>query len=103
MKDYDLVEEGFYERRALEALDEEREQQEAHRKAEAELLDGDISQREYNARRDAQPFLVVEPERDLDEMSFRDFCKARERSENPVVQPLEMGKMSYRDYLKERR
>lgn len=54
MKDYDLQEEGFNERRALEALEEEREQAEAARKAELDLLDGDISHREYCARRDAQ-------------------------------------------------
>lgn len=49
-----------------------REQRERRQVAEVELLDG-TSYREYRARRDAQPHLLVEPGLPEDEMTYLDY------------------------------
>jgi hypothetical protein len=100
MKDYDVVEKGFEDRRAFEKLDLEEEQKEAVRKAENEFLEGANSQAEYVARREAQKFLIAKPELNLDDLNFADYCKARDRMEQNLEPQLEMGKMNYADYLR---
>jgi len=46
------------------------------------LLDNTTTMREYNERREAQRFLVVDPEMPLDEMSMSDYMKIRDREES---------------------
>lgn len=99
----DLEEEGYYDRRLAENITLEREQAEIARKAEQDLLDGELQYAEFRERRHAQQFLVVEPELDLDEMTFQDYKKARAHNQKVITQPhLEMGEMSYADFKKAR-
>jgi hypothetical protein len=78
------------------------EQKEEARKAEIELLDSAPTVREYIKRRDAQKFLVVEPNIPLDEMTPSDYMKVRARQEDDREPELRIGEKSYKEFRKER-
>jgi hypothetical protein len=78
------------------------ESQEAQRReVEVRLLDSATTMRQYNERREAQSFLVVDPEMPLDEMSMADYMKMRDRDEREGREPKHppMG-TSYREYFR---
>ena len=64
---------------------------------EINFLDSATTMREYNERREAQRFLVVDPDLPLDQMSMPDYMKMRALQEAPPMPP-KMG-TSYRKYM----
>ena len=95
-------EDQLYARWREHQIENEKEQQEQARKAEVELLGSASSVLEYCKRRDAQKFLVVEPNIPLDEMSMSDYMKVRARQEDDREPELRIGEKSYKEYRKER-
>ena len=56
----------------------EQEQQELRSIAETDLLGMATNQRQYEELREAQKYLVIEPEIPLDEMTMADYMKVRD-------------------------
>ncbi len=80
----------------------QKEQQETARKAERDLLDSAPNHREYCRRREAQQFLLIEPDLPLDEMTMSDYMKVRARQAAGEDEPeLRVGQKSYHEYRKD--
>jgi hypothetical protein len=95
-------EDQLYARWREHQVENEKEQEEEARKAEIELLGSAPTVREYFRRREAQKFLVVEPNIPLDEMTTSDYMKVRARQEDDREPELRIGEKSYKEYRKER-
>jgi hypothetical protein len=72
-------EDQLYDRWREHQAAREKEQQEKAQKAANELLNSAPNMGEYCKRREAQEFLVVEPNIPLDEMTMSDYLKVRNR------------------------
>jgi hypothetical protein len=72
------------------------------REMEINFLDSATTMREYINRRNAQRFLVVDPDLPLDQMSVSDYIKMRDREERHVERLPEMG-TSYREYFNQKK
>jgi hypothetical protein len=93
---------SIYKQLQLEQEQRQKKQQQARVSAEVELLESASTMREYNARRDALKYLVIEPKLPLDEMTAADYVRSRAAQESATNQPkVEMG-TPYRDYLRTR-
>ena len=75
-----------------------RDEEGARREMEINFLDSATTMREYIERRNAQRFLVVDPDLPLDQMSASDYIKMRDREEREVERRPQMG-TSYREYF----
>jgi hypothetical protein len=72
------------------------------REMEINFLDSAADMREYIERRNAQRFLVVDPDLPLDEMRASDYIKMRERQESDDRWRPQMG-TSYREYFDQKK
>lgn len=62
------------------------------------FLDSAPTMREFINRRNAQPFLVANPDLPLDQMSASDYMKMRDREERQAEWRPQMG-TSYQEYF----
>lgn len=81
----------------------DREQRERIRNAEVQLLDANLSYREYCQRHDDLRKLIMEPEKPIDEMSRRDYNLKRQVETRPQESELRPGEMSFWQYLQWRK
>jgi hypothetical protein len=83
----------------LQNIESDRRRAEIAIEAERNLLGSAPTTEEHIARRKAMPFLIVEPDLPLDEMSMQDYWKVRLRDRARAKGPqLRMGETSYADY-----
>jgi hypothetical protein len=79
-----------------------RDDEGARREMEINFLDSATTMREYIDRRNAQRYLVVDPDLPLDQMSASDYIKMRARQESDDRwRPPKMG-ASYREYFNQK-
>ena len=78
-----------------------RDEEGARREMEINFLDSATTMREYIERRNAQRFLVVDPDLPPDQMQMADYMKMRDREEREVERRLQMG-TSYREYFSQK-